>query len=54
MIVEDLEAEVERTEAALLHQTPEDTVTARASLLALRAGMGDVMLDLRDQGDAGP
>ena len=49
-----LEAEVERTETALLHQAPEDTVTARASLLALRAGMGEVMLDLRDQGDAGP
>jgi hypothetical protein len=49
-----LEAEVERTEAALLHQVPEDTVTARLSLLELRSGMGEVMLNLRDQGDAGP
>ena len=49
-----LEAEVERTETALLHQVPEDTVTARLSLLELRSGMSEVMRNLSDQGDAGP
>jgi alcohol dehydrogenase (cytochrome c) len=49
-----LEAEVERTQAALLDQVPEDTVTARASLLALRAGMAEVMQNLNEQEDAGP
>jgi hypothetical protein len=51
-----LEAEVERTEGALLHQVPEDAVTGRLSLLALRSGLSDVSRDMDDQpqSDAAP